>query len=266
MKVYIISDIEGCSSLATWDEAKMLNPEYAPFKIEMSKETRAAILGCEKAGANEIIIEDGHGNGRNIIADILPKNSQLIRGYTNTIFGVNSIFDDSYDAILFVGYHSKAGSKNNPTSHTISSSTIYNIDVNGESWGEFEIDAYAAAYNGVKSIYISGDYGVCKDAKSKCKNIFTTFTKKGEGNSVITKMPDLVCEEIEKISEQALLNIDKIDLLKMPKKFTVKITYIYHYDAQRSSNYPNAKRIDDRTILFESNDYGEILRFFYFVI
>ena len=39
-----------------------------------------------------------------------------------------------------------------------------------------------------------------------------------------------------------------------------------HYDAYGASHYPGAALISPTTLTFDADDYGEVLRFFYFVI
>lgn len=51
--------------------------------------------------------------------------------------------------MLMVGFHDAASAPGNPTSHTMVSSRIFRLTVNGALWGEFEMYAHAAAYRGV---------------------------------------------------------------------------------------------------------------------
>ena len=145
MKFYILCDIEGVASLTCWDEARPANACYAPMAREMALEAAAAARGLFSGGADEVVIEDMHGDGCNIDCALLPRDARLLRGITHDIVGLTGIFDESYDGMLMVGFHDAASAPGNPTSHTMVSSRIFRLMVNGDLWGEFEMYAHAAA-------------------------------------------------------------------------------------------------------------------------
>ena len=161
MKFYIFCDIEGVASLTCWDEARSANACYAPMAREMALEAAAAARGLFSGGADEVVIEDMHGDGCNIDCALLPRDARLLRGITHDIVGLTGIFDESYDGVLMVGFHDAASAPGNPTSHTMVSSRIFRLTVNGTLWGEFEMYAHAAAYRGVPTLFASGDEGMC---------------------------------------------------------------------------------------------------------
>ena len=196
MKFYVPCDIEGVASLACWDEARPANACYAPMAREMTLEAAAAARGLFSGGADEVIIEDMHGDGCNIDCSLLPRDARLLRGITHDILGLTGIFDESYDGMLMIGFHDAASASGNPASHTMVSSRIFRLMVNGALWGEFEMYAYAAAYRGVPTLFASGDEGMCASAARTVPGLLTVPTKSGHGYGVLTKTPELVREEI----------------------------------------------------------------------
>ena len=204
MKFYILCDIEGVASLACWDEARSANACYAPMAREMALEAAAAARGLFSGGADEVVIEDMHGDGCNIDCALLPRDARLLRGITHDIVGLTGIFDESYDGMLMVGFHDAASAPGNPTSHTMVSSRIFRLMVNGDLWGEFEMYAHAAAYRGVPTLFASGDAGMCAAAARTVPGLLTVPTKSGHGYGVLTKTPELVREEIEGMMAKAV--------------------------------------------------------------
>lgn len=204
MKFYILCDIEGVASLACWDEARSANACYAPMAREMALEAAAAARGLFSGGADEVVIEDMHGDGCNIDCALLPRDARLLRGITHDIVGLTGIFDESYDGVLMVGFHDAASAPGNPTSHTMVSSRIFRLTVNGALWGEFEMYAHAAAYRGVPTLFASGDEGMCAAAVRTVPGLLTVPTKSGHGYGVLTKTPELVREEIEGMMAKAV--------------------------------------------------------------
>ena len=181
MKFYIFCDIEGVASLTCWDEAHSANACYAPMAREMALEAAAAARGLFSGGADEVVIEDMHGDGCNIDCALLPRDARLLRGITHDIVGLTGIFDESYDGMLMVGFHDAASAPGNPTSHTMVSSRIFRLTVNGALWGEFEMYAHAAAYRGVPTLFASGDEGMCAAAARTVPGLLTVPTKSGHG-------------------------------------------------------------------------------------
>ena len=266
MKFYVLCDIEGVASLSCWDEARSANSCYAPMAREMTLEAAAAARGLFSAGADEVIIEDGHGDGCNIDCALLPKGARLLRGVTHDIVGLTGIFDESYDGMLMVGFHDAASASGNPTSHTMVSSRIFRLMVNGALWGEFEVSAHAAAYRGVPTLFASGDEGLCAAAARAVPGILTVPTKSGHGYGVLTKTPELVQEEIEGMAARAVAAAKTAKPPVLPDHFHVEVTYLHHYDAYGSSHYPGASLLSPTTVAFDADDYGDVLRFFYLVI
>lgn len=204
MKFYVLCDIEGVASLTCWDEARSANACYAPMAREMALEAAAAARGLFSGGADGVVIEDMHGDGCNIDCALLPRDARLLRGITHDIVGLTGIFDESYDGVLMVGFHDAASAPGNPTSHTMVSSRIFRLTVNGALWGEFEMYAHAAAYRGVPTLFASGDEGMCAAAVRTVPGLLTVPTKSGHGYGVLTKTPELVREEIEGMMAEAV--------------------------------------------------------------
>jgi len=84
--------------------------------------------------------------------------------------------DDTFDGVMFVGYHSGAGTNTSPLSHTNTGNSSY-IKINGEMASEFMINSYIAAMHNVPVLFISGDQGICEEAKKLIPNITTLKTK-----------------------------------------------------------------------------------------
>ena len=131
MKIFISVDIEGIAGIVHWDEATRWKPDYPPFCDELMNEIKAACEGANQAGTKEILINDGHGVGRNLNFSNLPDNVKIIRSYNGHPFCMMQEIDNSFDAVLMIGYHSYGSSDQNPLSHTLDDNIAY-IKINGE--------------------------------------------------------------------------------------------------------------------------------------
>ena len=259
MKVFISADIEGIAGITHWDEAEKPQPTYQEFRERMTDEVVAACEGAIAAGAKEILVKDAHDSGRNIIAARLPDCARLIRGWSGHPFSMVQELDASFDALLFVGYHSKAGSDDNPLAHTLRL-RIAHLAINGEIASEFQIYSYAAALVKVPGVFLSGDAGICADAQRINPGIVTVPVSRGIGPSTLSIAPALAMKEIRAGVTRALQGDRAACRLTLPKHFTLEIKYTTPIDAYRASWYPGAKHAAPRTVQFESDDYFEILR------
>lgn len=259
MKIFISADIEGVSGCTNWEETERGNDLYDYYSEQMTLEVKAACEGANEAGVKEIVVKDAHGSGRNIDHRRLPKNTKLIRSWAGHPFIMVQELDDTFDAVLFIGYHSAAGRDTNPLSHSMDT-FIDHIKINGQIASEFLIHSYAAAYLDVPIAFLSGDAGLCEDVKNLNENIETVAVKEGKGNSTINLHPDLVCDLIKSGVKEILSQDLKQNKIELPKKFTVEIRYKEHKDAYKRQFYPGVKKVDENTIRLISNDYMEILK------
>lgn len=265
MKVFISADIEGVAGCTTWDETEKDKGAYPAYARQMTLEVQAACNGANDAGANEIIIKDAHDSGRNIDHSMLPKNTKLVRSWAGGLYSMVQELDSTFSGLIYIGYHSAAGTDANPLSHTMNTS-LDKILINGRIASEFLIHSYIAAYHKVPVVFLSGDKGLCEEVNELNTNIKTVAVKEGRGNSTINIHPDLAVDKIREGVREILsgdLEACKIDL---PQEFEVQIRYKNHKDAYSKSYYPGVKKLDENTILFKTNDYMEVLRLFNYVV
>jgi D-amino peptidase len=265
MKIFISADIEGVTGSTVWDETEKGKDLYEYFAKQMTREVKAACDGANEAGAIDIMVNDAHDSGRNIDHNLLPKNTKLVRGWAGGLYSMVQELDETYDALMFVGYHAAAGKDTNPLSHTMTTILDY-VKINGIVASEFLIHSYIAAYLGVPVVFLSGDKGLCESAKCLNENIVTVAVKEGKGNSTVNIHPDLALELIEEGVKKALTQDRSKCIIELPNEFNVEIRYRNHKDAYKSSHYPGVNKLDENTIEYISNDYMDVLRMMNFLI
>jgi D-amino peptidase len=173
--------------------------------------------------------------------------------------------DETFNALVMIGYHSRAGTGDNPLAHTITG-RIARIKINDRFASEFLLHAYAAALVNVPVVLVSGDAGLCEEVKSFNPHILTVPVKQGAGNSTVSIHPHLAVEKIREGTQKALegeFSKCKIDL---PEHLVVEIMYKDHALAYHASFYPSASLKDPHTIQYETDDYFEVLRLMAFVV
>lgn len=263
MKVYISADIEGTTGIAHWDETSKNKPDYADFQKQMTAEVAAACEGAIEAGAEEICVQDAHDSGRNIIASKLPERVRLIREWSGHPYSMLQGLDKSFDAVMMTGYHTRAGADGNPLAHTFSGQVAY-LKINDRYASEFLINAYTAAYVGAPVAMVTGDANLCRAVAEFNASIATVPVNEGAGGSVVSIHPNLAVQRIRAAAREALSGDPGRYKINLPSKFTVEIGYRDFQKAYKASFYPGAKQTGTHTVVFESNDYFEILRMLLF--
>ncbi len=220
MKILIMTDMEGVAGILNHDD--WVIPEgqfYAKGVNLLTQEINAAIIGFASAGAEEIVVVDGHGAG-GIDPEALDERALLTRGRGVNVWPWG--LDNTFDALAFVGQHAKAGTSYSHITHTQWFNYI-DLSVNGISIGEYGQLALCAMELGVPTILACGEQALCKEAEALTPGVVTVSGKRGllpDGLahldtesyrnaklSAIHKAPTLVRSLIRKAAKRALLQL-----------------------------------------------------------
>lgn len=264
MKVYISVDIEGVTGVTSWDETELENEQHRQAAEQMKKETLAACRGALDAGADEIWVKDSHDSGRNMWVDGFPKEVKFVRGWMCSPDSMVAGIDETFDAALCVGYHSEGGVGDNPLSHTMTSSGLFWVKINGELVSELECHTYACAQYDVPMVFVSGDQGLCDKAVRVIPGIKTVPTKVGIGEATVNRNPEMVCQEISKTVKEALL-AEHEKTIPVDQKLTLELCFRQHARAKRASYYPGVEQTDAFTVKYEAKNIPEMLTAFMFI-
>src|SRR5690606_27106094 len=115
------------------------------------------------------------------------------------------------------------------------------------------------------SVFLSGDEGICADAKALVPGIVTVATLKGVGASTISLAPKAARTAISEGVERALTDRVKNAVPEIPDHVELVIEFSNPVDAYRASWYPGARKAGPRAVAFASNDYFEVLRAYRFM-
>jgi D-amino peptidase len=263
MKIYISADIEGITGVTNWDETDLDKAGSEEARKQMTAEVAAACRGAIQGGADEVWVKDAHWTGRNIIAASLPQETRLIRGWSGHPFMMVEELDESFAALVLIGYHSRAGSGASPLAHTMSGSLTY-IKINDSYASEFLVNAYTAAMLKVPLAFVSGDRGLCEEIAQFHPHIQTVAVKWGTGDGTNSLHPEEAVEQIRSGVTRALESDLALCQVPLPGHFRLEVRYRQHASAYSASFYPEAQKLDDHTILYENDSFFEILRYMHF--
>jgi D-amino peptidase len=252
MKILIAADMEGITGVTTWDQVTPGHAEYARFRKLMTQDVNAAIRGACEAGADEVIVADGHWNGSNILIEELDARARLNTGSPSP-FSMMQGIDESVDGVMFVGYHARNGSPNAILDHTWSSSTVANVWLNEILTGEYGLNGAVAGHFGVPIIMVSGDQTACAQVVEILGDMETAVVKQATGRYAAECLPPQVTQEMIFMSAaRAVTRLGDGDtpdpfVLDVPVRVTVE--FFKSDMADRASKIPFTQRDGTRVSL-----------------
>src|SRR5262245_38159005 len=120
MKLMISADMEGVSGIVDWEQVTPGHSEYlSRGRALMTGDVNAAINGAVERGASEVVVSDGHWNGRNILIESLDPRARLNSGSPSPFSMLEGLEDKPpFDAVVLLGYHGLSGTKKAILDHT----------------------------------------------------------------------------------------------------------------------------------------------------
>jgi len=262
LKIFISVDMEGIWGLVSSSHVSHDSSEYNRTRRLMTQEANWAIEEAFNNGATEVVVNDSHSNMDNLLIEELDPRAQLISGGPKPLSMMEGI-DDTFDGVIFVGYHTRAGTINGVFNHTYSGKSIANVTINGKRMGECGINAGVAGYFGVPILAISGDDLLAAQAKEEIGDLETIIVKKAISRySAHNFSKETVRDLYRTRLAEAIRNRDKKPVLKYEGKITMDIEFNREVMAECAMLLPEAVRVDEKTIRIESEDYIKIFMMF----
>lgn len=207
MKILIAADMEGVSGVVDWDHVNPDHQEYARFRKLMTDEVNAAIRGACEAGAEHVLVADGHAYGRNILIEDLDPRARLHSGSPSPLSMVSGV-ETGVDGALFVGYHARAGTEAAILDHTWSSQHVANLWLNGQLVGETGLNAALCGHFDVPVLLVCGDRAVCKEALELLGEVETVTVKQATSRSAARCLPpELARDEVYQAAYRAVARL-----------------------------------------------------------
>ncbi|MBT8489050.1 MAG: M55 family metallopeptidase, partial [Gemmatimonadetes bacterium] len=231
----------------------------------MTDEVNTAITAAREMGATEILVSDSHGNGENLLIEQLPPDIQLVRSWPRPLMMMQGI-DESFDAALFIGYHSSTSNTRGVRAHTMSSANLTAVRINGIDMMEASINAAIAGDFGVPVVMISGDDATIEEARSTIGDMEGAVVKWSYGfHSARTLMPEPARALIGERVRAALGRLDDFEPYRMEGPVEVEVSFKNYMPAELLAYLPIVDRVDSHTIRFAGRDMTEVSKFLEFV-
>lgn len=255
MKVFISVDMEGVTGMTDPEDVLPEGADYQRGRVFMTGDANAAVLGAFDAGADEVIVNDSHWIARNLLLEQLDPRARVIKGFHRPMCMTQGL-DETFDAAVFVGYHSCAGTEGGVLNHTLLGKEVQNLLLDGEPIGETRLNALIAGHYGVPVVFVAGDEAVCREAKGVLGDELETFAVK-DGIDMFTASclhPDVTRKGIREGVARALEGAAR----REPYRFDPPLTFGFEWSsttiAETCAYIPTIRKPTPRVTEFDTRD------------
>ena len=215
MKIYVQTDIEGIAGFCFFENRRDPSYENIRHRHRMYKlltdEVNAAVQGAFDAGADEVIVNDSHGSGYNILFEHLDPRCQIIHGRNMSGPAWLPFLDETVDAMVLIGMHAMGGTKDAITPHS-----LWEVNDGAFYMSEGTMAAALAGDFNVPSVFVSGDDKIVAEFKEKIPAIESVQVKKAlSPYQACSLIPAKACELIRKGVKEAILKRAEIKPYKV---------------------------------------------------
>jgi D-amino peptidase len=259
LKVFISVDMEGLAGVVSSASVSATGADYAHFRDIMAAEANAAIDGAFRGGATEVLVRDGHGGKENLRPGDLDPRARLLRGQGTGPKNMMEGIDASFGAVVYIGYHAKAGTPNAILEHT-SNGNVVDLSINGVSLPEGGYNALVAGMYDVPVVFVSGDRAVVDQIKGMLGTGVEGVAVKEEigGDASLGLSPKQAQDEIRKGVEAAVRGRARARAYKLAAPYTMSLKV----RAEKPELFAGARRIAAGEFTFVSSDLLQILTAF----
>lgn len=257
-KVYISVDMEGISGVNSDNQTSATGAEYSRARKLMVEDANAAIRGAFEGGATEVLVNDSHGSQRNILPEDLDPRARLI-SHSFKRHGMMEGLDSTFDAVLFIGYHAKAGSPRGVFAHT-GSGVVRDLQVNGVSVGEGGMNALLAQWYGVPVVLVSGDDVAIEEQRTTVPDVRGVVVKRAINTHAVELRPLAETRrDIQQAAKEAVASARR-GSPRRASQYTVRMTFRDHTIPEVATAFREMRLAEPGTVEFTRDNMPDAYR------
>lgn len=266
LKIYISADMEGLTGAVTGEQLGPGGFEYERFRQIMTDEVNAVIEAAREAGATEFLVSDSHGNGQNLLIEQFPDDVQIVRSWPRALGMMHGI-DETFDGVIFVGYHASTSNSSGVRAHTQSSANVTDLQLNGRQMSEGSWNAAIAGEYGVPVILVTGDDAAIEEVSALVGDIEGAVVKKNHGfHSATTLTPAAGQKLIRSKTKSAIQRIGDFKPYVLDAPPVVRLSLKNYRPVELLAYLRDVKRVDSHTIEYAATDMTDASKFVRFAL
>jgi D-amino peptidase len=279
MKLYISADLEGVCGVTSKAQCYP-HPQtvsaYHHAVEALGREIQAILRGlatsahhCPCPDPLTVVVNDAHGPMSNLtLAHLRPppsspdEGAQALQqhwpavhllGGKPKLSAMMAGLNDSFNAVMLVGYHAKAQTQHGVLAHSFHD-LIADISLNGQSVGETWLNVLYAHEHGVPVMLGSGDAAFCDELQALAPKTWTISTKTGLGWAAACHEPEAyVLQELTAQAANVLdalkAKVSRAPLSWLPEPpMTLRLALTHPVAADLVAQQPHWQRLDGVTL------------------
>lgn len=259
-RIFISVDMEGIGGVGSPAMTSSGGKDYALARRLMTDEVNAVVDAILARGPARILLNDSHGDHQNVLHTELDPRVVYIQGAIKPLGMVQGL-DASFDGVIFLGYHAKAGDPDGFLAHT-GTGSVKGLWLNGIEVGEGGMNAAFAGMHGVPVILAAGDSAFTAEISGQV-DAETVTTKTAETPSSARLIhPDVVHEALRSAVDRALDRLERGDFTPFdvgdPVEIRMRFTSPTHVDILQA--IPGMSKVDGYTVVYQARDADEAYR------
>lgn len=246
MNVFVSVDIEGITGVVHGEMMMPNGREYDRGRRLMTADTNAAIEGLVQAGAEYILVNDGHGPMRNLLIEELHPAACLVTGSGDAkdLCQLEGVDTGSFDLAIFIGYHAQAKTPKAIHPHTIAGAVVGELRINGRPHGETGLNAAVLASLGIPTTLVTGDAATVAETEAFLGPAVETVTvKTATGrNAAICRPPLATRPEITAAASRAGKHCDTVEPYRPEAPWRLEVDFLTMSQCDRASRIVGVER------------------------
>jgi D-amino peptidase len=256
MRVLVSVDMEGIAGVVDSDDIGPGHAEYERNRTLLTAEASAAVRGVLAYDPDaQVLVTEAHAAFRNLLPERLDRRAELLRGSPKP-WGMMAGIDENIDAVVFIGYHGKAGTPRSVMAYTISGGVIGDVRCDGRSLGELGLNTALAAHFGVPPVLVAGDDSVAAEAADIAPGMRTVVVKRALGaRAAALTHPEQARDQIEREVPRALADRGAVKPLRFDGPVTLEVEVLRTRMAEHALLVPGMALADGRTLRYQAPDF-----------
>jgi D-amino peptidase len=262
VRVYVSVDMEGIAGIVHGQQCTRGQSGYAEACVLMTDEANAAALGAFDAGATEVLVNDSHGDMRNLVLERLDPRVQVLLGNLKPFSMAEGVQDGRYDLAMFVGYHGGMGTRDAILDHTYRGAVVHEVRVNGRWMNEAALNALVAGAAGVPVGLVTGDASTCAQCRELLgDDVDTVEVKWAVGRLAARSLhPEVARQRIRAGAAKAVREAGRFAPFRIDAPLRLELDVLNTAMADAMGLMPGVERPEPRTLLYEAADPTELFR------
>ncbi len=263
MRVFISADMEGIAGVNRGAETAPFQPGWERSCRLMTGEVNAAIEGALEGGAQEVVVNDGHWLGNNLLLEELHPAAEVISGYPRPLSMAEGI-GPNFDAAFFVGYHASAGTQDAVLDHTYADpAQVMEVRLRGKPQSEGSLNGYACGAFGCPVALFTGDSTAVSQMHEFCLEVEGVVVKEPVGREAARSLhPSIARDRIRGGAKRALERLPNIAPMVVDGPPDIEIDFQSVALADACVRVPGVQRAGPRTVRCTGRDYLEAFRLY----